>query len=197
MILRNIIFVDIQEISNGRTHVSRTPNKPEYLIARSQLTEGSSVGIRSQIQFLMESKRGDDVDILSTWNCWNCMVFIAWMKTWLLVKMTFRLLNDRIRCLAKWVSHNLIKGQHPWLRRCLCFLDVFACILRGGSCSFNQDPGKQTNWANFSPQFFSHNSLVPMTRLSFERLNPPCLNGRDASHHDPPEVKVVNFCQAI
>ena len=28
----------IQEISN-RTHVSRTPKKPEYLIARSQLTE--------------------------------------------------------------------------------------------------------------------------------------------------------------
>ena len=30
----------VQEISNGRTHVSRTP-KPEYLIARSQLTWGS------------------------------------------------------------------------------------------------------------------------------------------------------------
>ncbi len=30
----------IQEISN-RTHVSRTPKKPEYLIARSQLTWGS------------------------------------------------------------------------------------------------------------------------------------------------------------
>ena len=29
------------EISNGRTHCFRTPKKPEYLIARSQLPEGS------------------------------------------------------------------------------------------------------------------------------------------------------------
>ena len=40
-----------QEISNGRTHVSRTP-KPEYLIARSQLTERGPLGF-GPIQFLM------------------------------------------------------------------------------------------------------------------------------------------------
>ena len=41
-----------QEISNGRTHVSRTPKKPEYLIARSQLIYGS-VG-KVPFKFLME-----------------------------------------------------------------------------------------------------------------------------------------------
>ena len=41
-----------QEISN-RTHVSRTPKKPEYLIARSQLTERGPLGI-GPIQFLMD-----------------------------------------------------------------------------------------------------------------------------------------------
>ena len=35
---RNLFIVGIQEISNGRTHVSLTPKKPEYPIARSQLT---------------------------------------------------------------------------------------------------------------------------------------------------------------
>ena len=35
---RNHHFQSFQEIFN-RTHVSRTPKKPEYLIARSQLTE--------------------------------------------------------------------------------------------------------------------------------------------------------------
>ena len=34
----------IQEISNGRTHCSRTRNKPEYLIARLQLTERGPLG---------------------------------------------------------------------------------------------------------------------------------------------------------
>ena len=48
------IVHDFQEISNGRTHVSRTPKKPEYLIARSQLTERGPLG-SGPIQFLMES----------------------------------------------------------------------------------------------------------------------------------------------
>ncbi len=42
----------VQEISNGRTHVSRTP-QPEYLIARSQLAERGPLG-SGPIQFLME-----------------------------------------------------------------------------------------------------------------------------------------------
>ncbi len=45
-----------QEISNGRTHVSRAPKKPEYLIARSQLTERGLVGF-VPIQFLMDDSR--------------------------------------------------------------------------------------------------------------------------------------------
>ena len=44
----------VQEISN-RTHGPPTPKKPEYLIARSQLTEQGPLGF-GPIQFLMESK---------------------------------------------------------------------------------------------------------------------------------------------
>ena len=40
-----------QEISD-RTHFSRTPKKPEYLIALSKLTEGGPLGF-GPIQFLM------------------------------------------------------------------------------------------------------------------------------------------------
>ncbi len=50
---KKIWLVSIQEISN-RTHVSRTPKKPEYLIARSQLTERGPLGF-GPIQFLMDS----------------------------------------------------------------------------------------------------------------------------------------------
>ena len=39
--------------THGRTHVSPTPKKPEYLIARSQLTEWGPLG-SGPIQFLME-----------------------------------------------------------------------------------------------------------------------------------------------
>ena len=38
VILTIAILPNFQEISNGRTHGPRTPKKPEYLIARSQLT---------------------------------------------------------------------------------------------------------------------------------------------------------------
>ena len=42
----------IQEISNGRTHVSRTPKKPDYLKALSRNLLGpGSVGIRSHSVF--------------------------------------------------------------------------------------------------------------------------------------------------
>ena len=48
------IFLLVQEISN-RTHVSRTPKKPEYLIARSQLTERGPLGF-GPIQFVMDPR---------------------------------------------------------------------------------------------------------------------------------------------
>ena len=40
----------LQEIAN-RTHFSRTPKKPEYLIARSQLTERGPLGFGPNINF--------------------------------------------------------------------------------------------------------------------------------------------------
>ena len=46
--------VQSQAISN-RTHFSRTPKKPEYLIARSQLTERGPLGF-GPIQFLMDTR---------------------------------------------------------------------------------------------------------------------------------------------
>ena len=41
-----------QEISNCRTHGLRTPKKPEYLVARSQLTNRGPLGF-GPIQYLM------------------------------------------------------------------------------------------------------------------------------------------------
>ena len=65
----NRICILFQEISN-RTHVSRTP-KPEYPIARSQLTERGPLWF-GPIQFLME---------LCIWYCWwlkSCTTWDVW-----------------------------------------------------------------------------------------------------------------------
>ena len=37
-------LIKVQEISNGWTHCFQTPKKPEYLIARLQLTERGPLG---------------------------------------------------------------------------------------------------------------------------------------------------------
>ena len=48
--------------TNGRTHFSRTPKKPEYLIARSQLTQRGPLGF-GPIQFLMDRGNLKDGDV--------------------------------------------------------------------------------------------------------------------------------------
>ena len=67
-----------QEISNGRTHVSRTLKKPEYLISRSHLTERGPLGF-GPIQFFMDPYFGRG-DVGTTIGRYLDAIFL-WLKS--------------------------------------------------------------------------------------------------------------------
>ena len=85
-----------QEISNGRTRCFRTPKKPEYLIARSHLTERGPLGC-GPIYFLMDPYLPRDPYLPARWNHLilpsNLLETLEW-RTWSWISREWTWMDD-------------------------------------------------------------------------------------------------------